>query len=152
VFFVNSAGYDFVGEEGQDRHAAGIAGYRAALDALPPSVQRIVVIRDNPRVHHTTLPCVGRAIRRRQRPGRRCALARDAALIPDPAADAAPLLANDRGRAIDLSRFFCDDRRCFPVVGGALVYKDESHITKVFSRTLGPYLAAEYRALRLPPP
>ena len=35
----------------------------------------------------------------------------------------------------------CDARRCFPVVGGALVHKDEHHMTTVFARTLWPYLA-----------
>jgi hypothetical protein len=137
VFFVNSMAYDFTTDP--------VAGYRAALDALPPSVRRIVVIRDNPKATIDTLPCVDRALRRRERPDRRCALDRAEVLPPDPAAEAAPLLT--RGATIDLTRFFCDDARCYPVVGGALVYKDTSHITQVFSRTLGPYLAAEFRAL-----
>jgi len=43
-------------------------------------------------------------------------------------------------RSVDLTRFFCDRRRCFPVVGGALTLKDTTHITAVFSRSLGPFL------------
>jgi hypothetical protein len=46
---------------------------------------------------------------------------------------------------VDLTKFFCDSRQCFPVIGGALVYKDATHITSVYGRTLGPYLL---RALR----
>ena len=34
----------------------------------------------------------------------------------------------------------CDDSRCFPVVGGALVIKDIGHLTRTFSRSLGPFL------------
>jgi hypothetical protein len=34
----------------------------------------------------------------------------------------------------------CDARACFPVIGGALVYKDSTHVTSVHGRTLGPYL------------
>ena len=41
---------------------------------------------------------------------------------------------------VDLTKFFCDSRQCFPVIGGALVYKDATHITSVYGRTLGPYL------------
>jgi hypothetical protein len=139
VFFVNSAGYDFTSDP--------VDGYRQALDALPPTIERIVVIRDNPKAAENTLPCVARALRKRARPDRRCALDRAAVLTADPAAEAAPLLANDRGRAIDLTDFFCDDATCFPVIGGVLVYKDTSHITTVFSRTLGPYLARAFAEL-----
>jgi hypothetical protein len=34
----------------------------------------------------------------------------------------------------------CAPPLCFPVVGGALVYKDDQHLTDVFATTLGPYL------------
>ena len=51
-------------------------------------------------------------------------------------------------RAIDLSRYFCDERRCPPVIGGALVYKDvESHLTDVYAATLAPVLRREVDAL-----
>ncbi|HEX2087132.1 MAG TPA: SGNH hydrolase domain-containing protein [Solirubrobacteraceae bacterium] len=145
VFLVNSGAYAWAED-------AGVEGYRAALDMLPPTVKHVVVIRDNPKAADSTLPCVARALRRRERPDQRCALPRDEALLPDVPGRAAPRLAGGRGHAIDLSPFFCDDRLCYPVVGGALVFKDTSHITKVFSRTLGPYLAREYRALGLPTP
>jgi hypothetical protein len=45
-----------------------------------------------------------------------------------------------RVRLVDLTRFFCDGRRCFAVVGGALVNRDVSHMTTAFATTLGPYL------------
>jgi hypothetical protein len=41
---------------------------------------------------------------------------------------------------VDLTPHFCGRRRCFPVVGGVLVHKDTDHLTRRFSRTLGPYL------------
>ena len=46
-----------------------------------------------------------------------------------------------------MTRFFCSKRRCFPVVGGALVYKDDQHITEVYGTTLGPYLRRAISAL-----
>ncbi len=41
----------------------------------------------------------------------------------------------------------CSTRLCFPVVGGALVYKDATHLTAVFAKTLSPYLDRALRTL-----
>ena len=64
---------------------------------------------------------------------------RSRALVRDAAFDAAKRRP-PRVRAVDLTRYFCDRRRCFPVIGGALVYKDSTHITATFGVTLGVYL------------
>jgi hypothetical protein len=40
----------------------------------------------------------------------------------------------------DLTRFMCDVRLCYPVLGGVLVNKDATHLTTRFATTLGPYL------------
>ena len=45
-----------------------------------------------------------------------------------------------RVRLIDLTSRVCDAKRCFPVVGGALVHRDPTHITPAFSATLGPFI------------
>ena len=45
--------------------------------------------------------------------------------------------------AIDLNRFFCDGHRCYPVIGGALVYKDTTHVLEPFMRSLTPYVERE---------
>ena len=65
---------------------------------------------------------------------------RDYALKRDPAEPAA--LASDprRVQLIDMTRFMCSSRLCMPVIGGALVHKDQTHLTRVFATTLGPYL------------
>ena len=39
-----------------------------------------------------------------------------------------------------MTRYLCSKKRCFPVIGGALVYKDDQHMTDVFATTLGPFL------------
>ena len=61
--------------------------------------------------------------------GRACAQPRSRALERDPAAVAA---AHFTGRphvtTIDLTRLLCDKKSCFPVIGGALVYKDIHHV------------------------
>jgi hypothetical protein len=127
--------------------AAQVGGYIGAWNSLPASVKHIIVIRDNPYARESTLACVEEAIARREPAGLRCAMPRSQALKPDPAALAAERLRSPRVEVIDLTRFFCDSRLCYPVIGGALVYKDVDHLTRVFAATLGPFLLQEVRKL-----
>lgn len=129
-------------------YAAEVAGYLAAWRALPRSVKKIVVIRDTPRRPPSARRCVVAAMRRNKDAGRLCATPRSRALGPDPAADAARR-AGGRVRLVDMTRFFCSSRRCFPVVGGVLTHKDAGHITAEFGRTLAPYLGARLTAIGL---
>ena len=48
---------------------------------------------------------------------------------------------------IDMSEYFCDASLCPPVVGNVIVYRDDSHITAAYSRTLAPMLKAMLEAL-----
>jgi hypothetical protein len=131
------------------RYAPGVEsrGYHRAWDDLPKSVTRIIVIRDTPRSTKGTQACVARAMRRHERADRICGVARSYALRRDPAAVAAARSTSDRVALIDLTHFMCDRTLCFPVVGGALVFKDLDHITAVFGATLGPYLLRRVEAI-----
>ncbi|MEA2497399.1 MAG: hypothetical protein QOJ29_5310, partial [Thermoleophilaceae bacterium] len=140
VFVVGLAASDVAHRGGQSEFAAAVAGYASAWKALPTSVERIVVIRDTPIVPHRTRKCVERAIARRRSAGLACAVPRALALHPDPAVAAAARMHSRRVRVMDLTRYFCDSRRCFPVIGGALVYKDTTHITAVFAETVGQFM------------
>lgn len=139
------------GIAGVDRaHAfeASVRGYRAAWRALPRSVQHIVVIRDTPRSTDGTLACVSEALRRREPAGEVCAIARAGMLPRDPAATAAARMHTSRVRTVRFTHQICGRWRCYPVVGGALVYKDRHHLTRVFATTLGPILRRKVDALR----
>jgi hypothetical protein len=61
-------------------------------------------------------------------------------LDPDPAVAAARRMPKTRFQTVDLTRYFCDAGACFPVIGGALVQRDATHLTGVFSASLGPFL------------
>jgi hypothetical protein len=58
----------------------------------------------------------------------------------DPLVNAARALRSPNVKVIDLTRHFCDAKRCFTVVGGALVRHDTSHLTQLFAATLGPFI------------
>jgi hypothetical protein len=119
------------------------AGYLAAWRALPDSIRTLVVIRDTPKARLSTDDCVERAMGGRRPAGAVCRLDRTRALPPDPEVAAARRLTGVNVRVVDMTRYMCDRRWCYPVIGGALVYKDDNHLTEVYARTLGPYLARD---------
>lgn len=138
--FVSSHPAPVVRRGGQSLASAQIAGYIGAWRSLPSSVKHIVVIRDIPYMHENTLACIEAAIRKREDAGVACAVPRAAALRPDPEVQAAEKMHSPRVQVIDLTKFFCGARLCYPVVGGALVYRDADHLTRVFAATVGPFL------------
>jgi hypothetical protein len=142
VFVSNHVGGEVVTWRGKNVVETQIAGYIAAWKALPASVKHVVVLRDTPLGQAGTLACVARAQARHQRPGIACSLPRRSppVLRADPAVVAAERLRSPRVGVVDLTRFFCDARLCYPVVGGALVYRDIGHLTATFSFSLGPFL------------
>lgn len=120
------------------------AGYAAMWARVPRTVRRILVVRDVPRARLDTGDCVEAVLRRRGTTRGACPTARGWALLPDAHADAARA-AGGRVRLVDLTRHFCDAASCHPVIGGVYAYRDEDHINRVFSATLGPYLLGSRR-------
>ena len=128
------------GFEDAARFAEKERGFLAAWAALPRSVRHVIVVRDTPKATIFTLGCVEHAVATGQRAGRACAVPREVALQPDPAVAAASELHSQRVRVVDLTRYMCGPSKCYPVVGGALVHRDDQHLTAVYATTLGPYL------------
>ena len=148
-----NSGTGVVPAKGRTQRTTKIQGYIDAWKSLPASVRQIVVLRDVPHSRNTTADCVARAVAKRRNPALRCSRARAAALLADEAAIAAERTDSERVALVDLSDFMCDAEDCFPVVGGALVIKDIGHLTRTFSRTLGPYMTRAIARLRaLAPP
>lgn len=125
---------------GRNGEAYQIQGYTRAWRWLPKTVRQIIVLRDTPYSTDNSPLCVERAMRRRRPAGISCAISRSKALRRDRAAIAARRDRSRRVHLFDLTRHMCSPRRCFPVVGGALVHKDATHMTSLFAGTLGPFL------------
>jgi hypothetical protein len=128
---------------------AAVQGYLRGWRGLPGTVKRIVVIRQTPGNNPRVRACVGAAIRDGRPAGRVCAVPRSRALRLDPGAAAARRYRNDRAVLVDMTRSFCSPTTCFPVIGGVLVHKDNSHITATYGATIAPYLSAKLRRLGL---
>ena len=121
--------------------ASAQAGYRTAIRDLLRLRRRVVVVRDTPPSTNEQLRCVRRAIAARRRAHTACTRPRSASVRSDPLVSAARAVRSPNVKVIDLTRLFCDSRRCFAVIGGALVRHDESHLTQAFAVTLGPFIA-----------
>jgi hypothetical protein len=150
VFISGNARAPLVSRPGMSDYTARLDGYLSAWRALPPSITRLVVIRDSPTRRTATPACVRRAIRRRRPAGRYCEVAREMVLPRDPALEAARMLQARGAQVADFTRQFCGRRWCFPVVGGVLVHKDFDHLTQLFASTLGPLLLRRLDALPAP--
>ena len=84
----------------------------------------------------------------------KCLRTRDAADCTGARADV--LVADDplRGAAegmtgvtlLDFTEVYCDEESCFPVVGGANLYRDQDHLTVTFADTLRPQYEAAIQA------
>ncbi|HEV2061095.1 MAG TPA: SGNH hydrolase domain-containing protein [Solirubrobacteraceae bacterium] len=140
VFVSQLAGLDVRAPRGVSSRDYEIRGFIRAWRRLPKTVRRVIVLRDTPVNSENGPDCVMRALRRGRPPGPACALRRSRALPSDPAAVAARRAGTRRVRVLDMTRFMCSPRLCFPVVGGVLVHKDNTHITNVFATTLGPFV------------
>ncbi len=140
VFVSQLAGLGARAPRGRNAGEYEIQGFLRAWRRLPKTVREIIVLRDTPVARDSTPGCVQRAIRRRLRPGPACAIGRRSAIRRDPAAIAAVRRGTPRVHLVDLTRFMCSPKLCFPVVGGVLVHKDVTHLTPLFASTLGPFV------------
>ena len=136
VFIVGLTGGVVHVPKGRTMFEAKMNGVRRAWQTLPDTVKHIIVIRDTPRITSSTVDCIDDAIAAGERPGIACAVPRKGALDEDPAVVAARKEHSERVQAIDLTSVLCSSRLCYPVIGGALVYKDLHHFTLVFAKTL----------------
>lgn len=140
VFVSQLAGIGVRAPRGRDAKEYEVRGFLRAWRRLPKTVREIVVLRDTPVARESTPGCVQRAMSRKQRPGPACAIARRYAVRRDHAAIAAVRRGTARVHLVDLTRFMCSPRLCYPVVGGVLVHKDVTHLTPLFASTLGPFV------------
>jgi hypothetical protein len=148
VFLSQKADTQVALKPGQTLAGVRGAGLRSALRALPRTVRHVIVIRDTPLPLESTFECVRAAIAAGQRAGPACRVPRALALPPDTAVQTVEQIHSPRYPVADMTRFFCDPRDCFPVVGGVLVYRDLlGHMTEAYARTLGPFLLRRVRFL-----
>jgi hypothetical protein len=117
--------------------------FSAAWKPLLAHGSKLVVIGDNPLMPEDGLQCIQRLSFSVDRSD--CGAGRQEALsVPDPLIRAVELTPG--ASLVDLTRIYCNDKRCPAVIGHVLVYRDSAgHLTGTFSRTLGPFLLEEIK-------
>jgi len=117
-------------------YATWKAGYASYLKRWTKAGLHVLVIRDNPVSGKSVPACL------QQHPNdfAACAGSRARWLRPDPLVAAARVLRSALMRVVDLSDYMCTAVSCPPVLGGICVYRDHSHLTGTWLRSLQHYL------------
>jgi peptidoglycan/LPS O-acetylase OafA/YrhL len=119
----------------ESSYDAAVAGYRDAWSEVLDRGVPVVTVVDNPVWETDPNKCL------RTRDQADCHGPRaDLLVADDPLAGAASGL--DGVTLLDFTEVFCDEEVCWPVVGGANIYRDQDHLTVSFADTLGPWYAA----------
>ena len=128
----SSAGYD-------SSFDAAVAGYRDAWKQFTDRGVPVVTVVDNPTWETDPNKCL------RTRDAAECTGARAEVLHEDPVKTAAT--GAEGVSLLDFTDVYCDDTTCFPVVGGANIYRDQDHLTVTFVDTLAPEYTAALQAV-----
>ena len=126
-------------EAGRD---AMVAGYASTLKKLRSTGAPVALIDDVPHPDKNIPQCVSRSLEHLQE----CATPRSKALAY-PRVNARTAAEVDGVRLIDPIPMICLEKTCPAVIGDVLVYRNGSHLTATYMRTLTPWLAE-----RLPKP
>lgn len=124
------------------------AGYENGLKQWRAAGTSLAIIRDTPDPG-TTVSNIPDCVAVNRNSLAACSGKRSTWELDDPLVDAARSVDNRIG-IINLNNHICRNGKCYAVVGNAIVYFDASHLTKTFSQSMSPFLAAQLeRILRL---
>jgi peptidoglycan/LPS O-acetylase OafA/YrhL len=125
--------------DGARNDAALEEGYVRMLEELKERAPqaRMIGMKDLPVAPHDMTDCVSENLDDL----RKCAFEKGDEHRDSP--DRRAIEAVDGVELVDLSPAICDKGTCYGVIGNALVYRDNDHLTATFARTLAPWLGRE---------
>ncbi len=115
------------------------AGYIATLTRIHRAGLRTVVIRDTPVSTSNVPSCVSERLQHLES----CAFPRVRDKVTE--FDARAAKAAPDTHLIDITPEICPKNLCRAVIGNALVYRDKSHLTATYARTLAPSIERDLR-------
>jgi hypothetical protein len=115
--------------------------YPPAWARLVPDLSRVIAVRGTPRFPFDVATCVDL----HGADSSKCQVSRQLAL-GESESDLRAQVERSGARYVDLTRYFCDERRCFPTAGNLLIYRDHNHLTPAYVRTMKDALADELQA------
>ena len=111
------------------------------VEAWRPVMKRgtkVVALADNPMLTSEAMTCLDGAESLAE--ATRCEMTREEAYATSDPLPEAVRRAGAGASLVDLSDAYCTAGRCPLVIGHVLAYRDQTHITATFSKTLAPYL------------
>jgi len=118
-------------------------GTERTLATLAAAHLRIVALRDTPRWSFDVPTCLARSVRRAWYSGGSCDIDKSASLnreLFDAERTAARGLPDVH--FLDMTDMLCDKNLCYSMQNGAIVYRDNNHLTGKFAASLTPTLEA----------
>jgi hypothetical protein len=121
-------------------NAALADGWRKSLQALQAIGSPIVYLHDTPFPNYDVPTCVSGALS----DWAKCSFRRDVAFHPDPLMSGAPT-SHGLAARVDVDQYLCPPARveCPAVLGGVLLYRDNSHVTDTAMNLLSPFVAEQ---------
>jgi peptidoglycan/LPS O-acetylase OafA/YrhL len=127
--------------DSQSREAM-VAGLVSRWTKLRKLGTEVVVVLDNPRPPKGE--SVYECLLQHPEDQTKCAFSRQAAIERSAAPVQLAAAAQVPGvHVIDLTNVVCPKSKCAPVIGDVLVYRQGSHVTNTYARTLAPHLTSE---------
>lgn len=133
-----SSAYTWSSRPGHPLAAPAVDGYREAWTSLEAAGKQVVVLADVPRTNGQVIPT---CLSLHSATPLRCALRREAATPEDATVSAARQAPVPAVTVVDLTAQFCDVQWCYPQVGGVIVYRDKTHLSRDYATLLAPYVA-----------
>ncbi len=139
---LNAEHYDLIltsqrsGVDWVNGNSAAASGLAKLWKEMLAAGNQIVAIKDNPSPGKNIVSCLISSAD--------CDSPRSKALVFDPqveAAQLAPAVA-----LLDFDDVYCDTNRCFAVIGNAIVYRDDNHLTDTFARSLSALIEPRLKA------
>jgi hypothetical protein len=142
IFITQNHDLTYVTAPGESNENVGIAGIVEAWEPLVNAGIGFVPLRDNPRSPASVISCVEN---NPEAAATECVKDRDVALGTDLQLEAAARFGPDRVSVVDASNLFCSATSCPAVVGRVVVFRDASHVTETYMRTIAPYVTSDIK-------
>ena len=118
------------GMEWNGGNSVAVEGLTKLWMQLVAKGESLVVLKDAPNPGQNVVSCLLEK--------KACTFERKAGLKFDAQAESAKQVSGLQ--FVNFDDVFCDSQACFPIIGNAIVYRDDNHLTDTFARTLAPYI------------
>jgi peptidoglycan/LPS O-acetylase OafA/YrhL len=120
---------------GKSQEETAIEGLEEAWSTVISQGIPVLAIKDSPMPIPKVIRCL------EIKAPKDCTLSRSEAFLFDPQIQAVERLNSQLVSLVEFDDVYCDQSKCFSVIGNAIVYRDANHLTSTFTRTLARFLS-----------